>query len=166
MIPTPPLTTSTTSPRSCEPPKSPPRGPVTQAAMQGQAVFEKIGCTNCHVETMVTASAGTAIHGGAFIIPGALGGKQFHPFGDFLLHDIGTGDSIVQNGPADTASKMRTMPLWGLRTRTQLMHNGLSATYDDAIARHRNEAADEASKVHGLEPGAKGAPASSSLGSL
>ena len=135
--------------------KVPPRGPVTPAALQGQAIFEQIGCSNCHVETMVTAPAGTAIHGGAFVIPDALGGKQFHPFGDFLLHDIGTGDGIVQDGPADTADKVRTMPLWGLRTRTQLMHDGLSATYDDAVARHQNEASDEAAKYRALTPAQK-----------
>ena len=30
-----------------------------------------------------------------FLIPAALGDKAFHPFGDFLLHDVGTGDGIV-----------------------------------------------------------------------
>ncbi|HKE55932.1 MAG TPA: hypothetical protein VKB46_04500 [Pyrinomonadaceae bacterium] len=27
-----------------------------------------------------------------------LGDKIIHPFSDFLLHDVGTGDGIVQNG--------------------------------------------------------------------
>ena len=89
------------------------------------------------------------------IVPPALGGKQFHPFGDYLLHDIGTGDGIVQNGPADTQYKMRTMPLWGLRTRTQLMHDAQSATFADAIGRHRHEAADEASAFEQLTPAQK-----------
>src|SRR5207237_1015967 len=35
-----------------------------------------------------------------------------------------------------TANKMRTAPLWGLRVRPQLMHDGLSLTIDDAIRRH------------------------------
>ncbi len=130
--------------------KVPPRGPITSQVMQGKVIFENIGCANCHVETMLTAPAGTAIHGGALVISDAIGGKQFHPFGDFLLHDIGTGDSIVQNGPADTATKLRTAPLWGLRTRTQLMHDAQSATYADAIARHQNEAANAAAKFRGL----------------
>ncbi len=135
--------------------KVPPRGPITPAVLQGQTIFERIGCAGCHVETMVTAPVGTAIHGGAFVIPDALGGKQFHPFGDFLLHDVGTGDDILQNGPADTVNKLRTAPLWGLMTRTQLMHDGRSASYDDAIERHRNEAADEAAKFKGLTPAQK-----------
>jgi hypothetical protein len=35
------------------------------------------------------------IYGNTFTIPPALGDKIFHPFGDFLLHDIGTGDGFV-----------------------------------------------------------------------
>jgi CxxC motif-containing protein (DUF1111 family) len=135
--------------------KVPPRGPITPAVMQGQAIFEQIGCNNCHVETLVTAPAGTTIHGGMYMIPGALGGKQIHPFGDFLLHNIGTGDGIVQNGPEDTQYKVRTMPLWGLRTRTQLMHDAQSSTYSDAIERHGGEAAGEASKFNQLTPAQK-----------
>ncbi|MGB6544626.1 MAG: di-heme oxidoredictase family protein [Candidatus Acidiferrales bacterium] len=133
----------------------PPRGPITPAVMQGQAIFEQIGCNNCHVETLMTAPAGTAIHGGMMTISAAIGGKQIHPFGDYLLHDIGTGDGIVQNGPADTQYKLRTMPLWGLRTRTQLMHDAQSSTYSDAIGRHAGEAAGETSKFNQLTPAQK-----------
>jgi CxxC motif-containing protein (DUF1111 family) len=132
--------------------KVPPRGPITGAVMQGQAIFEQIGCNSCHVETLVTAPTGTVIHGGALTVPDALGGKQIHPFSDYLLHDIGTGDGIVQNGPADTQYKMRTMPLWGLRTRAQYMHDAQSATLSDAISRHRHEAADEESRFDQLTP--------------
>jgi CxxC motif-containing protein (DUF1111 family) len=39
-----------------------------------------------------------------------------------------------------TADKMRTAPLWGLRVRPQLMHDGLSLTIDDAIRRHNGQA--------------------------
>jgi CxxC motif-containing protein (DUF1111 family) len=38
--------------------------------------------------------------------------KIIHPYSDFLLHDIETGDGIVQNPPEDTANKLRTVPLW------------------------------------------------------
>jgi hypothetical protein len=36
-----------------------------------------------------------------------------------------------------TTDMVRTAPLWGLRTRPQLMHDGLSLTIDDAIQRHK-----------------------------
>jgi CxxC motif-containing protein (DUF1111 family) len=135
--------------------KVPPRGPITAQVNQGQAIFEAIGCATCHVSTLVTAPASTAIHGGAYIVSTALGGKQFHPFGDFLLHDIGTGDGIQQNGPADTAYKIRTAPLWGLRTRTQLLHDASAMTVEHAIHKHRNEAASEAQKYTQLTPAQK-----------
>jgi CxxC motif-containing protein (DUF1111 family) len=124
--------------------KAPPRDAqlaATFAARAGAHIFEQIGCGVCHVSSIVTAPPGTRINGGAFLVPPALGGKVIHPFGDFLLHDIGTGDGIVQNGPPSTANKMRTAPLWGLRTRNRLMHDGLSLTTHDAIMRHGGEAA-------------------------
>ena len=65
------------------------------AAKAGEALFAKIGCNICHVPTLTTAAPGTVINGGKFTIPEALGSKTFHPYSDFLLHDIGTGDGIV-----------------------------------------------------------------------
>ena len=111
--------------------------PETQ---QGQAVFAAIGCAHCHTPTLITAQAGTPINGGTFVVPPALGDKTIHPYGDFLLHDVGTGDGIVQNGGPATRNKLRTAPLWGLRTRGRLMHDGLSVTPTDAILRHAGQA--------------------------
>ncbi|HUM04867.1 MAG TPA: di-heme oxidoredictase family protein [Terriglobales bacterium] len=113
---------------------------ATPAAQAGQQLFTKIGCSVCHVASITTAATGTVINGGTLTVPEALGSKIIHPYGDFLLHDIGTGDGIVQNGPADTANKLRTVPLWGLRTRGRLMHDGASTTREQAILRHKGEA--------------------------
>src|SRR5207247_1593177 len=82
----------------------------------------------------------TVINGGQFTVPPALANKNIRPFSDFLLHDIGTGDFIVQNGGPDTRTTVRTPPLWGVRTRTRLMHDGNSRTFNDAILRHSGEA--------------------------
>jgi len=113
---------------------------ATSDAQTGQQLFSSIGCNICHLTSITTAPPGTVINGGAFVVPAALGSKVIHPFGDFLLHDVGTGDGIVQNGPTDTANKMRTAPLWGVRTRDRLMHDGESLTRNDAILRHAGEA--------------------------
>lgn len=113
---------------------------ATTDAQAGQALFNQIGCATCHVSTVTTAAPGTVVNGGQFVIPDALGNKVIHPFGDFLLHDIGTGDGIVQGGPADTIAKLRTAPLWGLRTKTRFMHDLKSESLVDAIRRHRGEA--------------------------
>jgi len=118
--------------------KAPPRGNGDTGA--GSNLFNSVGCATCHVGSITTAQAGTVINGGTFTVPDALGGKVIHPFGDFLLHDVGTGDGIVQNGGPDTRNKMRTAPLWGMRTRSRLMHDGLSLTPSEAILRHGGEA--------------------------
>jgi CxxC motif-containing protein (DUF1111 family) len=129
-------------------------------AKAGETLFAKIGCDICHVPTLTTAASGTVINGGKFTIPDALGSKTFHPYSDFLLHDIGTGDGIVVAMPEHygkrmyqtqwrdlsleayqaTANRMRTAPLWGVRMQPMLMHDGTSLTFRDAILRHRGEA--------------------------
>jgi CxxC motif-containing protein (DUF1111 family) len=106
----------------------------------GSSVFNAIGCAACHTRTIATAPAETLINGGAFRVPPALGSKIIHPFSDFLLHDVGTGDGIVENGGQTTRNKVRTAPLWGLRLRSRLMHDGLSVTVTEAILRHGNQA--------------------------
>jgi CxxC motif-containing protein (DUF1111 family) len=135
--------------------KAPPRDTVlaaTTAAEKGENVFEQIGCATCHVSTIVTAPPGTVIDGGAFTVPEALGNKIIHPYGDFLLHDIETGDGIVQNPPQDTANKLRTVPLWGLRMHPRHMHDLKSLTLEDAIERHGGEAEHVRNRFRDLSP--------------
>jgi CxxC motif-containing protein (DUF1111 family) len=128
---------------------------ASATAQTGQQLFKIIGCATCHVSTIVTAPAGTVIDGGAFTVPDALGNKIIHPYGDFLLHDIGTGDGIVQNPPEDTANKLRTVPLWGLRTHPRHMRDLKSLTLENAIERHRGEAAQERDRFVALSPAEK-----------
>jgi CxxC motif-containing protein (DUF1111 family) len=148
----------------------------TAEAKNGEALFDKIGCANCHVATLTTAPAGTVINGGNFTVPPALGDKTFHPYGDFLLHNVGTGDGIVQAIPEhygrriaehpgmknstfpkfqSTANKIRTAPLWGVRLHSRLMHDGVSATFTDAIGRHRGEASHVTQEFEKLTPAEK-----------
>ncbi len=125
--------------------QAPPRdaaAAVTPEAQLGAVLFNRLRCNVCHVTALVTAPADTPINGGMFTVPPALGNKIIHPYSDFLLHDVGTGDGVVQNGGPETANRMRTPPLWGVRTRTRLMHDGASLTLRDAIVRHGGEATD------------------------
>jgi CxxC motif-containing protein (DUF1111 family) len=112
----------------------------TRDVVAGHRLFENAGCSTCHVETLRTVPSGTVLNGGTFTVPDALGDKIIHPFGDYLLHDIGTGDGIVQGGPPDTANKLRTAPLWGLRARARFMHDLKSFSTANAINRHAGEA--------------------------
>jgi CxxC motif-containing protein (DUF1111 family) len=138
--------------------KVPPRDAAlaaTAVSQAGEKIFETIGCATCHVSAIVTAPAGTSINGGAFTVPEALGNKIIHPYSDFLLHDIGTGDGIVQNPPADTANKLRTVPLWGLRMHPRHMHDLKSLTLEDAIERHDGEAEQESDRFRRLSAAEK-----------
>jgi CxxC motif-containing protein (DUF1111 family) len=122
--------------------KAPARGDITADALAGETVFNQVGCAICHTPTYRTSPAGTPINGGTFKVPAALGDKTIHPYSDFLLHDVGTGDGIpISPDLASTANQMRTAPLWALRTRSRLMHDGLTFTLRDAVERHAGQAA-------------------------
>jgi CxxC motif-containing protein (DUF1111 family) len=125
---------------------------ATPAAQIGHHLFQQLGCSTCHVETIITAPAGTVIDGGEFTVPEALGNKIIHPFGDYLLHDIGTGDGIVQVGPQDTANKLRTAPLWGVRDKARFMHDLKSLSLENAIERHEGEAREASRRFRELSP--------------
>jgi CxxC motif-containing protein (DUF1111 family) len=116
------------------------QNPIPAAATRGDSLFNSVGCNVCHTRTLVTAAPGTSINGGAFAVPAALGNKIIHPFSDFALHDIGTGDGIVQNAGQGSANQLRTAPLWGIRARNRLMHEGLNVTIFDAIQLHAGQA--------------------------
>ncbi|MFN2445390.1 MAG: di-heme oxidoredictase family protein [Vicinamibacterales bacterium] len=124
--------------------KAPSRGPIGTSELLGELVFHYVGCGTCHTASIITAAPGMVVNAGAFMVPPALGNKVIHPFSDFLLHDIGTGDGIPVLPGAEyvsTTNQMRTAPLWGLRTRNRLMHDGQSLTVQDAVLRHGGQAA-------------------------
>ena len=175
---------------------------ATAEAKHGAELFSKIGCASCHVETMVTGKS-PASQGGPGLHPEAVENRTIHPYSDFLLHDVGTGDGIVvalvehfgreriqkllreesaaeakgaggktedecsesyqtaiaegEKNPKllrDTLcarNKIRTAPLWGLRLRSRLMHDGNSVQLDDAIRRHRGEAEEVSEKFFKLK---------------
>jgi CxxC motif-containing protein (DUF1111 family) len=78
------------------------------------------------------------------------------------MHNVGTGDGILQATPEhyghkvfqqmsdymskqdfeSSRNKIRTAPLWGVRLRPRLMHDGASLTLLDAIKRHGGEASE------------------------
>ncbi len=108
-------------------------------AQAGGKLFVQIGCAICHVSTYKTVKPGTRINGGTYKVPKSLGNQVIHPYSDFLLHDVGTGDGIPQAAKPEyldqsTANKFRTAPLWGLRFRQDLMHDGNSPGTEAAIA--------------------------------
>lgn len=105
----------------------PPRGEQDSLTQWGEVVFREVLCTSCHVPTLSTGSSPIA----------ALDHKRFQPFGDFLLHDIGTGDGIRQGDAAP--EEIRTMPLWGLGARAPFLHDGRAADIQQAVRMHTRE---------------------------
>ncbi|HEX4383535.1 MAG TPA: di-heme oxidoredictase family protein [Myxococcales bacterium] len=103
----------------------PPAPTLSGAAIQGQQVFASIGCAVCHLPLLVT---------GPNTNP-AFDQIAYHPYSDFLLHDMGSlGDGILQ---ADAQpGEMRTQPLWGLGKQTALLHDARTASPSEAIAAH------------------------------
>ena len=123
--------------------KVPPRDTTlaaTSDAIAGATIFHNIGCDLCHIQNATTAPAGTSLLGGKLIVSAAIGSKVIHPYSDFLLHDVGTGDGIVQNGGAVSRTKMRTPPLWGFRARNMVLHDGRFETRNFAIQDHFGDA--------------------------
>jgi len=107
----------------------PPRGPINGGALLGERQFDNLGCDNCHTATLRTGRNGTA----------ALDRVTFHPYSDFLLHDMGSlGDGITQNRA--TGRLMRTAPLWGLRKIETFLHDGRATTLEQAILAHDGQA--------------------------
>ncbi|MBI4456032.1 MAG: hypothetical protein HY644_09060 [Acidobacteria bacterium] len=106
----------------------PPRAAINAEIVRGEQLFQYVGCHSCHVPSFKSGPSPVK----------ALSFKQFFPYGDFLLHDIGTGDGIRQGegGPEE----IRTPPLWGVRFRAPFLHNGSAPTIKRAIEMHRAEA--------------------------
>jgi CxxC motif-containing protein (DUF1111 family) len=184
--------------------------PTTPEVTQGAQLFTKIGCATCHVETIVTGKS-PAAPGGPGLHPDALENRTIHPYSDFLMHNVGTGDGIPialiehfgrqrverrlhelevsstgqaqqspKRKPEDECSesyqtavlegekhpdllrdtlcarnKIRTAPLWGLRVRSRLMHDGASVELVDAIRRHQGEAEEVTEQFFKLKPAEK-----------
>ena len=113
--------------------------PSGQAAL-GESLFAQIGCANCHVPLLTTGPNENRVFDRQAV---AL-------YSDLLLHDVGTGDGIVQG--AALANEIRTPALWGLRFRRPLLHDGAAATTDQAVRRHAGEAAAVTERYVALPP--------------
>jgi CxxC motif-containing protein (DUF1111 family) len=139
-----------------------PPQPPTTASTAGQVVFANIGCSVCHIQSFTTPSGVTLKQTGGrqTVVINSLSNVTFNPYSDFLLHDMGTGDSggipYQPNMTGQASLTMwRTAPLWGLSNIVTksggLMHDNSSTTIDAAIRRHGGEAATVVSNYEGLD---------------
>jgi CxxC motif-containing protein (DUF1111 family) len=128
----------------------------TASIARGKPLFAQIGCANCHVDPSVsTGGLATAAN---FMTPssppnGVPGNTAFHPYSDFLTHDMGSlGDNIgLNDGDSQAmARRMRTAPLWGISARNKLLHDGRTTDLPTAIRAHDGDAASAASAFSAL----------------
>jgi CxxC motif-containing protein (DUF1111 family) len=110
-------------------------------AQAGEQVFSRIGCAGCHVPTWTTGASSIS----------ALSGKTFHPYSDFLLHDMGDLGDGIEQGQASGA-EMRTMPLWGLRMRQSFLHDGRVGSIEGAILGHAGQGDQARQRFRALTP--------------
>jgi CxxC motif-containing protein (DUF1111 family) len=107
--------------------------------LTGRAVFEQIGCADCHAPTFVTGRADST----------GLINQTIYPYTDMLLHDMGEGLADELDEPGESGalgSEWRTPPLWGLglhevvNGNTEMLHDGRARTFAEAILWHDGEA--------------------------
>jgi len=120
----------------------PPRAQLSAQASAGKQIFSSIGCTHCHWATLRTS-----FNGG-----GPLSGTTFHPYSDFLLHDMGSLGDGIAIGDAK-GSEFRTAPLWGISAVTRYLHDGRATTLGDAILAHDGQARAVRDRYAKLSPG-------------
>ncbi|MDZ4746147.1 MAG: di-heme oxidoredictase family protein [bacterium] len=119
--------------------RAPERRNASDAAVKnGERHFAAVGCASCHVPTLTTGASTLA----------PLDRREFHPYTDLLLHDMGPElDDGYTEGTA-TTSEWRTTPLWGLGLSGAsqggtgfFLHDGRAHTLNDAIMLHGGEGA-------------------------
>lgn len=128
----------------------------SKAALEGQRLFEKVGCSDCHVKDV---------------------GPAHDIYSDLLLHDMGSAlaDAVSAVPELDDNStpfsggysggfvpdqlvkittkinqEWRTPPLWGVRDSAPYLHDGRAVNLDDAIRMHGGEAAASARRYRSL----------------
>jgi CxxC motif-containing protein (DUF1111 family) len=128
----------------------------SKAASEGQRLFDKVGCSDCHVKDV---------------------GPAHEIYSDLLLHDMGSelADAVSAVPELDDSStpfsggysggfvpdqlvkittkinqEWRTPPLWGVRDSAPYLHDGRAVNLDDAIRMHGGEAAASARRYRGL----------------
>jgi len=102
----------------------------TGAISRGTPLYDSIGCANCHTRRVFTTPSPAP--------NGVPSNTNFQPFSDFLAHDMGAlGDMIGNAGDTVAVTRrMRTAPLWGVRFRPLLLHDGRCGDVPCAIRAH------------------------------
>jgi len=106
-----------------------PKPTKTKEFIEGEKLFETIGCTKCHIPSFEANQ------------------RTIFPYSDFLLHDMGKDLSDDGRGEFEALpNEWRTQPLWGIGKRgavlgqSNYLHDGRATTIEEAILWHGGEA--------------------------
>ncbi|MEX2090056.1 MAG: di-heme oxidoredictase family protein, partial [Bacteroidota bacterium] len=122
--------------RTLAPPK---RGPVSPQVLQGEQLFQQVGCASCHIPSMKTGTHPSIA---------ALSQVDVPLYSDLLLHDMGPQleDNFIEGEAGGT--EWRTSPLWGMRLVADhlggnpfYLHDGRTSELAEVIRLHGGEAA-------------------------
>lgn len=107
------------------------------AVQQGEALFGRLGCGNCHRPTLET---------GVHPRFPRLSGRTIAPYTDLLVHDMGAGLADGRPDYAAGGRDWRTPPLWGIglvesiNEHSHFLHDGRARNLAEAILWHGGEA--------------------------
>ena len=118
-----------------------------EEVIYGKQIFNTINCASCHNPTLKTSFSAISV----------LSNKEFHPYTDLLLHDMGSDlDDGYTEGSAKTY-EWRTPPLWGLGLSQNsqggqyyLLHDGRARSIEEAIQLHGGEGIQSKEKFNQL----------------
>ena len=100
--------------------------PATTSINNGSALFDQVGCSQCHTRNLTSGTSPIA----------ALNQVTYHPFSDFAIHKMGDRlDDGIHQADAEP-DEFRTAPLWGLGQRLFFLHDGRTTDLLQAIAQH------------------------------
>lgn len=112
------------------------RNQEAEPVQKGEAIFMQIGCANCHVQTLKTASIATIDE---------LENQTIRPYTDLLLHDMGDALADGINHAKASGKEWRTPPLWGIglteivNGNAFFLHDGRARNLQEAIMWHSGE---------------------------
>ncbi|KVV15433.1 di-heme oxidoredictase family protein [Flavobacterium sp. TAB 87] len=113
----------------------------------GKKTFASIGCVDCHKPALKTGYSPI----------GALSFKEFYPYTDLLVHDMGEALNDGYTEGSALPGEWRTPPLWGLGLAPDsqggqfyLMHDGRAKSIEEAILLHGGEGTSSKNKYGNL----------------
>lgn len=136
----------------------PPTLPRDQQAKAGAVTFSQIGCENCHAAELRTGDRyNLLLRDGSTVRVRQLENRVVNAYSDLLVHDMGA--NLADDPSGSTMGRVmgradgrhwRTTPLWGIRFKKALLHDGRTPDIATAILAHGGEATNSRNRFAAL----------------